>query len=156
MDPTEVCSFKFNNRIVGFFPRSKGNALVEDLRENLGIDMDCVHLFTGEEAAKVIAPFGGEDCGPFTQLKRFFQRAIGGGIPEFLRDVHLISDSKHKCLICVLVEDESTKDQVADLMRKHHGKKIKYFHPMYVEHLTLEKNHEQISLVEEGRPSKSH
>lgn len=133
-----------NHKIFGFFGDSELNGLKEDLAQ-MNISADDLLIIPTERAAEVVDP-GGKHSGLFDKARTYFQRAIGGGPAEFMRDIQQRYDG-HTFLVGVEVEDDEEKDKVGEILKKHNGHHIKFFHPMYVEHLTVEPNHDQMGTV---------
>lgn len=134
--------FELKNRVVGFFNQNQVAQLIENFK-NIAIQSDDIEVFSGQEAFDVVDP-AGKHSGIIKHFQRVLQRTIGGGESEFMRDVQNIAQSKDKCMVSVHVYGKDRKNKVVEIMRQHSGERIKYFHPGYVEHETLESDHEQI------------
>lgn len=135
---------ELSNHILGFFQKNDGQDVLDGLLK-MDVPDDDIIVAPAEEAAKII-DVAGDESGPIIWAERLLQRVIGGGPAEVLRDVQL-QYNDDVFFICVHVQNEQQKDEVADLMRRHHGEKVKYVNTYYVEHITVEPQHDQMGNV---------
>lgn len=119
---------------VGFIKSFRSfQSLVKDLCRN-GIRMDHIDSLYGEEGLKMIEA-NRDTCIGFDRVIRAFQKFWGSGEWIFFRqaDYEL---RRGRYLITVLTAKRESKERVAELMKKNGATFIKYFNPMYVEHIS--------------------
>lgn len=123
-----------NHHTVGFMKtfRSFQN-LVADLRRN-GIHMDHIDSLYGDEGIRMIE-LDGEPHSVMDRFIRTIQKFWGSGEWLFFRqaDYEL---RRGRYLITVLTAKREVKERVANVMKKNGAIFIKYFNPMYVEHIS--------------------
>lgn len=132
-----------NHKVFGFVSESNLNSLKRDLEE-MDLNSEDILILSAEEAVKAV-DVKGEHSGLMDRVRLTLQRWIGGGPSEFLRDVQLTD--QYDYLVGVLAGEEDVKEKVAEVFKRNGVHHIKFFHPMYVEHLTVEPGHRQMSKV---------
>lgn len=137
-------SLDLNHKIFGFFKEPELEIMKKELND-LGISNNQILIVPASQASDIVDP-GGKHSSLFDKARTYMQRVIGGGPSEFMRDVQKNYD-QFTYLVGVEVEDDEEKDRVGKILKNHGGHYIKFFHPMYVEHLTVEPDHDQISNV---------
>lgn len=122
---------------VGFFNSAEDvEALLEDLEDH-GVLDNAIDVFAGEEDRQSI-DLHGDDHWILGKLIRLSQRFFDTG--EW--SLYKIADEELKlghALVTVSTKTEDQKDHVANVMLRHHGHDIKYFNPLYVEHVSKER-----------------
>lgn len=137
-------SLDLNHKIFGFFKEPELEVMKKELMD-LGVSEDHILIVPASQASDIVDP-GGKHSSLFDKAKTYMQRVIGGGPSEFMRDVQRDYD-QFTYMVGVQVEGDEEKDRVGKILKSHDGHYIKFFHPMYVEHLTVERDHDQIENV---------
>ena len=132
---------KLKNLLVGFTTSTHTKALQEQI-ERLTHKNSEVAIYS-QDAAKEAFLSKHSQATLSEEWVQFFQRNIGGGPSEFLRDVEAMKADE--ALIVVHTKDLS-RDEISALKEKYTALKLnraKHFSPYAVEHLTMEDGHDE-------------
>ena len=132
---------KLDDLLVGFTTSEHANSLKKEM-EALTNESTELSIYNQEAAAQAFTTEA-SNATLGEEWIRFFQRNMGGGPSEFLRDVKEMNADE--ALVVVHTKTLEPKD-VEDLKRKYKAlrlKKAKHFGSFGVEHLTTEPGHRE-------------
>lgn len=132
-------TYDFTNKVFAFVDSDQLQTAVETL-EHFGVKRNLMEFLDLKERREFIHNLE-HSSNPITRLRFIADKVIGSGPAEFARD--LKNSPVNETLICIEIEKASIKDSVFEALRSVNAQRIKYFHPMYTEHGTLENNHRQ-------------
>jgi hypothetical protein len=130
----------FKNMIIGFVKQAKAQHFLDDFQKKVSSSAHSSYILTGDKANELFSPEGesGEVAG---NIKRFFQKHIGGGPAELIRD---LKDMHEEDRLVVVETDELSKEQVEtarELALEYDLEQAKHFGDYSVEHLTHKPGH---------------
>ncbi len=131
--------YDFTNKIFAFIDQPETDSVLVALKD-IGVSRDHVDFLDYQERKEFIHNLE-HASNPITRLRFTADKVIGSGPAEFARDLKESPEGEY--LVCVEVPDTKLKDKIFDVLKKCDAHRIKYFHPMYTEHGTVEKGHRQ-------------
>ena len=129
------------NIIVGFVDKGHTDKIKEYMG-SISIGSENWHFLDKTQAKKeFLAPNkGSSDL--LERINRIFQRHIGGGPTEFLRDIDQMKPNEVLFVAQVDGLNEETKIEIKNIMKSCRLRQSKYFGSYAVEHITLEEGHD--------------
>lgn len=131
--------YDFTNKMFGFTPKQNLDPVLVALEEN-GVARDHIDCLDFGDRQALVDNLEHSN-NPITWLKYHADKVIGSGPAEFVRD--LKDSPEGETLVCVDIDKTIDKQHVMNVLRRCDVHKVKYFHPMYTEHVTVEPGHRQ-------------
>lgn len=130
----------FKNMIIGFVKQENAQHFLDDFQAKIKSGTHSSYILTNKNANEIFSPEGesGDVAG---NIKRFFQKHIGGGPAELIRDLKEMKDDNR---LVVIETDELNDDQVEqarELAIEYELEQAKHFGDYSVEHLTHRPGH---------------
>ena len=132
---------KLKNIILGFAPSAKAEKFVEKFKSEIHGPNHTAFILNRHEAEEMFVPERGEST-MSGNLIRFFQKHIGGGPAEFIRDLKRMSSDDRLVVIETEDLDDDQIETVRSLAKSSQLIQAKHFGDFSVEHLTFSKDHE--------------
>lgn len=131
--------YDFTNKMFGFTPKQNLDPVLVALEE-VGIERDHIDCLDYDERQTLVSNLE-HSKNPITWLRIHADKVIGSGPAEFVRD--LKQSAEDEVLVSVDIDKNIDKQHVMNVMRRCNVHHVKYFHPMYTEHVTVEPGHRQ-------------
>lgn len=131
--------YDFKNKMFGFTPKTNIDTVLMALQET-GIEKDHIDCLDYEERQTLVDNLE-HSRNPLTWLRIHADKLIGSGPSEFVRD--LKQSAIDEVLISIDIDNSVDKQRVMNVMHRCSVHHVKYFHPMYTEHITVESGHRQ-------------
>lgn len=135
----DLTKYDFKHKVIAFAKMDKIGDILSGLGE-AGIAMSCIDSLSLDKRQELIDNLE-HSANWLTRLKVAADKTIGGGPSEFIRD--LKESPADEVMVCVETHDENEKEKIFQVFRECGAYKMKYFHPMYVEHGSVEPGHRQ-------------
>lgn len=133
-------SYDFKNKIFGFIHKEELDSVYKQLASS-GVASEQIDCLDHRARTKLVESLETSDS-PLTRLRIFADKLIGSGPAEFVRDLKFSPHDEY--MICVdVAKKNEDRQKVFDALRSARATKVKYFHPMYTQHITTEKGHRQ-------------
>ncbi len=131
--------YDFTNKMFGFTATQNCDPVLVALEE-AGISRDKIDCLDYDDRQTLVDNLE-HSKNPITWLKIHADKVIGSGPAEFVRD--LKQAPVGETLVCVDIDSDMDKQHVMSVLRRCNVHHVKYFHPMYTEHVTVEPGHRQ-------------